>query len=154
MKKSICCILGLVSMLILFIACNDIENKNPVENNELNKVRVVNFVGEWECEENPLNDPDNYTGYMKLNVDEDGNFKLYDGGTGEVLLEGGIAVPENDYLVMSCNTNTSFNPPPTWDTMGIIEQIKYKFKSEGKLYLTYESKETPRSTLIFDKEKK
>ncbi len=151
MRKKLCGILTVISILVLFTACDNIGNVETTGNDELNKVRVVNFVGEWECEENPLNDPDNYTGYMKLIIDEDGNFRLYDGDTGESLLEGGIAVPENDYLVMSCNTNKNFNPPPTWDTMEIIEQIKYKFKSEGKLYLTYESDETPRSTLIFDK---
>lgn len=109
------------------------------------------LAGTWECEENPLNDPENYTGYIMMNIDDKGGFRIYDGETGKDFLRGILTVSDSRYLVLLCEDGSKFNPPNTWSSMNNVELIRYKFKSEEKLYLTYEEDKRTRSTLIFSK---
>lgn len=115
------------------------------------------FVGDWECEDNPLNDPDNYTGYLKLQITKDGKFIIYDGEAGNPSIEGTIKILSDRELEFKCIDNADFDPPSTWYDMKKRQTLSYKFKSEEKLYLIYESdseEEKIKSTLIFDKVKK
>ncbi len=115
------------------------------------------FAGDWECEDNPLNDPDNYTGYLKLTITKDGKFTIYDDEAGNPAIEGTIKILTGSELEVRCADNADFDPPPTWYDMKTKQILSYKFKYEEKLYLTYESDSEEgkiKSTLIFDKVKK
>lgn len=107
------------------------------------------FVGQWECEDNPLNDPGYYTGYLALKVAKDGEFSIYDVEAGNPGVAGTLALVGEDTLQINC-TEEDFDVPPNWSTMGKQQTLTYKFKSAEKLYLTYTDEETGQSsTLIF-----
>ena len=138
-------------MTALFIITRE-EDEYP-DYSKVDDYRMEWFEGTWECEENPLNDPDNYTGYIKLKFDDKGGFRFYDGETDKTFIKGFITLSGDRYMVLTCNNGEDeFNPPPTWDTMGPVEEMKYKIKSEDKLYITYNENRRIRSTLIFSRE--
>lgn len=117
------------------------------------------FAGEWECEDNPLNDPDNYTGYLKLKITADGQFDMYDSEEGNPSLKGKLTILSDKELQFTLREGSDFEPPSVWSDMDKIQILTYKFKSEEKLYLTYEfesedEEDTVVCTLIFDKVKK
>ena len=149
MKKKIIAIMVFVMIIFTGVTCfvrADLPDSDSYYDETIKKLK-----GTWECEENPLNDPENYTGYIKMKVEEDGKFRIFDGETDKNFLKGIITVSDDNYLFFSCRKDKDFNPPNTWTDMSNIEMIRYKFKSEEKLYLTYEEDKRTRSTLIFGK---
>lgn len=131
------------------------EERPPAQTDKQDE--LAPFVGDWECEDNPLNDPDNYTGYLKLSITKDGKFTIYDDEAGNPCIEGTIEILSDNELEVRCSDNADFDPPSTWYDMKTKQLLSYKFKYEEKLYLTYESdseEEKIKSTLIFDKVKK
>lgn len=152
MRKFTCGVLTAALCLgcILLFSCT--EEETPVEDNTGS---ITAFLGEWECEDNPLNDPDNYTGYLKLRVDKDGSFMIYDTEAGNPGIEGRLSVISDSRLLLRCSGDENFEPPPTWSEMTRKQMISYTLKSEEKLYLTFkDDKSRYTSTLIFDKVKK
>ena len=135
----------------VFTACKEEKTaEKPVVQEDLTP-----FAGDWECEDNPLNDPDNYTGYLKLEITKDGKFTIYDDEAGNPGIKGTLKITSDKELELTCTGDADFDPPSTWYDMKKKQTLAYKFKSEEKLYLTYESEEEDiQSTLIFDKVKK
>ena len=137
-------------------ALNACKEEPPQEKPD-NQDELSPFVGDWECEDNPLNDPDNYTGYLKLQITKDGKFIIYDDEAGNPGIEGTVKILSDRELELKCIDNADFDPPSTWYDMKKKQTLSYKFKSEEKLYLIYQSdseEEKIESTLIFDKVKK
>ena len=134
-------------------ACREEQKPQTTDHEQ----ELASFVGDWECEDNPLNDPDNYTGYLKLEITKDGKFTIYDDEAGNPGIEGTLKILSDNEVELNCNKEADFDPPSTWYNMKKKQTLTYKFKSEEKLNLSYESdsdKEKIDSTLIFDKVKK
>ncbi|MGF6375795.1 hypothetical protein M2140_000865 [Clostridiales Family XIII bacterium PM5-7] len=146
-KKVLVVIIALTVIAGCFVLNGCKEKEEPVETQS----ELEPFVGAWECEGNPLNDPQYYTGYLKLEIQEDGTFSMYDAEAGNPGLSGKLIINENDELELDCD-EVEFDPPPNWSDMKTKEILKYKFKSEKKMHLTYTSEETgDASTLIFSR---
>lgn len=152
MKKRLAVIIAAVVLILVIFTGITGSSENESSYRDLRYDETLRkLAGTWECEENPLNDPENYTGYIMMKVDEKGKFHIYDGETGKTFLKGFLTVSDSRYLVLVCDGGKELNPPNTWSSMKNVELIRYKFKSDEKLYLTYEEDKTTRSTLIFGK---
>lgn len=145
-------IAALLLGFFLFYGCQEESGQTNIRRTE----GIESFAGVWECEENPLNDPNHYTGYLKLEVSLQGEFSVYDAETGDPGLSGSLVILSDSRLQLLCSREGGFNPPPTWDSMQAEQELSYKFttKSAGKLRLTYRDEQTGESsTLIFNKVK-
>ena len=151
-SKTLTLILAVVVVAAGIMIFTDKHNEPVPDFSKVDEFRLEWFEGTWECEENPLNDPDHFTGYIMLKFDEKGGFRLYDGETDNTYIQGFVTLSGDSHLVMTCNGEGEFNPPPTWDTMGMVEEMKYKIKYDDKLYITYNEDRRIRSTLIFSRE--
>ena len=83
-------------------------------------------------------------------------FIIYDDEAGNPGIEGTVKILSDRELELKCIDNADFDPPSTWYDMKKKQTLSYKFKSEEKLYLIYQSdseEEKIESTLIFDKVK-
>lgn len=144
-KKTLTIALALTVCLGCFVLNGCGEKNEPTPE----KFGITPFVGAWECEDNPLNDPGYYTGYLKLKVEKNGDFSLYDAEAGNPGVAGKLTLTGDDTLEIDC-IDEDFDVPPNWSTMEKKQQLIYRFKSEEKLYLTYTDEETGESsTLIF-----
>ena len=109
------------------------------------------LIGEWKCEENPLENEAYYTGFIVLNIQEDGSFRMYDAEAGNPVISGDLEILSDKELVLKCSTEDDFDPPPTWQSMKEEQEIAYSFAEDGKLHMTYKEGETA-STLVFVKQ--
>jgi hypothetical protein len=134
--------LGIVWLcLIMITACGQ---KNTVE------VDMDLFTGKWECEEHPLEHEEYYTGFVTMNIQEDGSFRMVDVEAGNPVISGELEFLSDTKLVLKCSTEDDFDPPPTWQTMEEEQEVEYRFTEDGKLCLTYNDGEAA-STLVFVK---
>lgn len=122
------------------------EKEDPDADNLNAKLR-----GTWCCEETPLNQPDDYTGYMVLEIGRTRKFILYDAEGGNFLLCGKIKIFSESLLQMSNFDYLFFEIPYCWETMNkIAQKFDYRLEGENKLYLTYTDKKTKKTcTLVF-----
>ena len=109
------------------------------------------LIGEWKCEENPLENEAYYTGFIVLNIQEDGSFRMYDAEAGNPVISGDLECLSDKVLVLKCSTEDDFDPPPTWQSMQEEQEIAYSFAEDGKLHMTYKEEENA-STLVFVKQ--
>ena len=109
------------------------------------------LIGEWKCEENPLENEAYYTGFIVLNIQEDGSFRMYDAEAGNPVISGDLEYLSDKVLVLKCSTEDDFDPPPTWQSMQEEQEIAYSFAEDGKLHMTYQEGENA-STLVFLKQ--
>ena len=114
-------------------------------------VNMDAFVGEWKCENHPLNNEAYYTGFIMLNIQEDGSFRMYDAEAGNPVISGDLECLSEKYLVLKCSTEDDFDPPPTWQSMNEEQEIEYSFTENGKLHMTYKEGDVS-STLVFVKQ--
>lgn len=142
-KKSINKIIGAIMLGVLLCACA------KEESGDLEPI-PEEFLGEWECGDSPLENPDYYTGFLKLRVLEDGYFSMYDVEAGNPGICGDIEILSDKELQLNGNTEEEFSPPPTWEEMQENQILTYQFVSEDELYLTFE-KDDGNSTLIFNR---
>ncbi len=146
-------IVAMLFGMFLLWSCEEDQAPSSVGNDK----KLNSLIGEWECEANPLNDPNNYTGYLKLEISRDGNFSLYDAEEDSLGISGSIIVLDDSSLQILCADNSEFDPPPIWYNMRTNQIFTYEFKTESKekLLLTFEDDQTGESsTLIFNKVKK
>lgn len=106
------------------------------------------FVGEWQCEETPLEHEDYYTGFLTLRIQEEGTFSMYDAEAGNPGISGEMEILSDTELVLNCNAEDDFDPPPTWENMSEEQTITYKFVSEYELHMVFENDGNV-STLVF-----
>ena len=50
------------------------------------------FVGSWQCEAEPLERDDIYTGYLHLEVQDDSSYSMYDNEAGNPGIEGTLEI--------------------------------------------------------------
>ena len=109
------------------------------------------LIGEWKCENHPLNNEAYYTGFIMLYIQEDGSFRMYDAEAGNPVISGDLECLSDKVLVLKCSTEDDFDPPPTWQSMKEEQEIAYSFAEDGKLHMTYKEEENA-STLVFVKQ--
>ena len=80
------------------------------------------FVGKWQCADAPAEHPEYYTGYLKWNIDEDGSFSMYDAEAGNPGISGELQILSDKELEFDCNTEDDFDPPVTWEDMGLFRR--------------------------------
>ena len=112
--------------------------------------KIEPFCGEWNCQENAVGNDEIYTGYMELDVQEDGSFSIFDAEAGNPGITGKMKIDSDDALTLYCDDNVDFDPPATWETMDKTQQIQYVFSDENTLQLTCANGKE-KSTLIFER---
>ena len=114
-------LIGLVLSIIMITACGQ-------KNTE--KVDMDLFVGEWKCEDNPLENEEYYTGFIMMYIQEDGAFRMSDVEAGNPVIAGNLELLSDKELVLKCNTEDDFDPPPTWQSMNEEQEIEYIFTKD------------------------
>ena len=109
------------------------------------------LIGEWKCEENPLENEAYYTGFIMMYIQEDGSFRMSDAEAGNPVISGDLEILSDKELVLKCSTEDDFDPPPTWQSMKEEQEIAYSLAEDGKLHMTYIEGESA-STLVFVKQ--
>ena len=94
------------------------------------------FRGGWECEETTLEDPESYTGYLHLEVSDDGSYSMYDISAGNPGIEGWLEVLSDTDI------------PVEWEGISYDQEMKYCFTDDGKLQISYDDGQQT-STLVF-----
>ena len=139
-KREFSLLLVLVMITAVLCACGKKEVIDPG--------LLKPFVGEWHCENAALEHESYYTGYLAMNIQEDGTFRMYDVEAGNPVISGDLKIVSDSELVLVCNTDEDFDPPVTWEDMSEEQTISYKFVSEKELHMTFENDGNP-STLVF-----
>ena len=141
-NRSIKSMIIVVLCVIMLTACGQ---KNNVE------VDMELFVGKWQCEENPLDNEEYYTGFIMMYIEEDRTFRMSDVEAGNPVISGELEFLSDKELVLKCSTEDDFDPPPTWQSMSEEQEVEYSFTEDGKLHMTYKEGEES-STLVFVKQ--
>ncbi|MGN0735741.1 MAG: hypothetical protein ACI4LP_08045 [Anaerovoracaceae bacterium] len=106
------------------------------------------FRGGWECEETTLEDPESYTGYLHLEVSDDGSYSMYDISAGNPGIEGWLEVLSDTELILHIKKTVDTDIPVEWEGISYDQEMKYCFTDDGKLQISYDDgKQT--STLVF-----
>lgn len=108
------------------------------------------FRGGWECEETTLEDPNSYTGYLHLEVSDDGSYSMYDAEAGNPGIEGRLEVISDTELILHIKKTVDTDIPVEWEGISYEQKMKYCFTDDGKLEITYDSG-IKTSTLVFYK---
>lgn len=106
------------------------------------------FRGGWECEETTLEDPNSYTGYLHLEVSDDGSYSMYDIAAGNPGIEGWLEVLSDTELILHIEKTVDTDIPVEWEGISYNETMKYSFTEDGKLQITYDDGRQT-STLVF-----
>lgn len=109
------------------------------------------FVGEWLCEDHPVENEDYYTGFIMMYIQENASFRMTDVEAGNPVISGDLEFISDSNLILKCNVEDDFDPPPTWQSMNEEQEIEYSFTEDGKLHMTYKEGEVT-STLVFVKQ--
>ena len=109
------------------------------------------LIGQWQCEENPLETEEYYTGFIAMDIQEDGSFRMTDVEAGNPVISGNIEIISDKELVLTCNTEEDFDPPSTWQSMKEEQTLEYCITEDGKLHMTYNEGDVV-STLVFVKQ--
>ena len=141
-NRSIKIVIFLLFCTILLTACGKINTE---------KTDMNMFAGEWKCEDHPLENEEYYTGFIMMDIQEDGSFRMTDAEAGNPVISGDLEVLSDKELVLKCSTEDDFDPPPTWQTMNEEQEITYSLTEDGKLHMTYKEGEAA-STLVFLKQ--
>ena len=141
-SRSIKAMLILVLCFVMVTACGQKNNEN---------VDRDLFVGEWKCEDNPLESKEYYTGFIMMYIQEDDSFRMSDVEAGNPVISGNLEIISDKNLVLNCSTEDDFDPPPTWQSMNEEQEIEYSFTEDGKLHMTYKEEDVS-STLMFVKQ--
>lgn len=106
------------------------------------------FRGGWECEETTLEDPESYTGYLHLEVSDDGSYSMYDISAGNPGIEGWLEVISDTELILHIKKTVDTDIPVEWEGISYDQKMKYCFTDDGKLQISYEDGQQT-STLVF-----
>ena len=136
---------AMVIIVFCFIMTTACGQKRPAD------LSMDLFIGEWACEEHPLENETYYTGFIMMDIQEDGSFRMFDAEAGNPVISGDLSLLSEQELVFRCSTEEDFDPPPTWQSMDEEQEIAYSFTEDGNLHLTYQGGEAA-STLVFVKQ--
>lgn len=139
-------IICLVMFLIFAFAGCSLFGKADYESD--GKPIAEEFRGGWECEETTLENPDGYTGYLHLEVSDDGTYSMYDIGAGNPGIEGWIEVISENELILHIKKTADTDIPDDWDGISFDQEMKYRFTEDGKLQIVYDDGQQT-STLVF-----
>ena len=106
------------------------------------------FRGGWECEETTLEDPNSYTGYLHLEVSDDGSYSMYDIAAGNPGIEGWLEVLSDTELILHIEKTVDTDIPVEWEGISYAQKMKYCFTDDGKLQIAYDDGQRT-STLVF-----
>ena len=106
------------------------------------------FRGGWECEETTLEDPNSYTGYLHLEVSDDGSYSMYDIAAGNPGIEGWLEVLSDTELILHMEKAVGADVPVEWEGMSCNETREYSCTEDGKVQVTCGDGEQT-STLVF-----
>ena len=106
------------------------------------------FLGGWECEETTLEDPNSYTGYLHLEVSDDGSYSMYDISAGNPGIDGWLEVLSDTELILHIEKTVDTDIPVEWKGISYDQEMKYCFTDDGKLQITYDNGQKT-STLVF-----
>lgn len=137
-------LVSLAMLMIMIMTIVSADGKQKAVDSSLLKP----FIGEWKCGETPLEYEDYYTGFLTLRIQEEGTFSMYDVEAGNPGISGEIEILSDTELVLNCNAEDDFDPPPTWENMNEEQTITYKFASEYELHMMFEN-DGNISTLVF-----
>ena len=141
-KKSVNAIIIVLLCMIMITACGQKSTEDV--NKDL-------FIGEWKCEDHPLQNEVYYTGFITMYIQKDGSFRMSDAEAGNPVISGNLEFLSDKVLILKCSTEEDFDPPPTWQSMNEEQEITYSLTEEGKLHLTYKEEDAA-STLVFVKQ--
>ena len=141
-KKSVNAIIIVLLCIIMITVC--VQKSTEDVNKDL-------FIGEWKCEDHPLQNEVYYTGFITMYIQKDGSFRMSDAEAGNPVISGNLEFLSDKVLILKCSTEEDFDPPPTWQSMNEEQEIRYTLTEEGKLHLTYKEKDAA-STLVFVKQ--
>ena len=108
------------------------------------------FRGGWECEETTMEDPNSYTGYLHLEVSDDGSYSMYDISAGNPGIEGWLEVISDTELILHIKKTVDTDIPVEWEGISFDQKMKYCFTDDGKLQISYDDGQQT-STLVFYK---
>lgn len=128
------------SCAVLLSGCSQSERSDNLDQ----------LVGSWNCHETPLEDKDRYSGYLSMEIEDTGDFTMYDAEAGNPGIKGRIESVTEDSMVLDCTNDEDFDPPTGWDKMNRKQKISYRWDGES-LCLTYGSGDDA-ITLVWDRE--
>lgn len=108
------------------------------------------LAGSWNCHETPLEDKNRYSGYLSMEIEDTGNFTMYDAEAGNPGIQGHIESLSEDSMVLNCTDDEDFDPPTGWDKMNRKQEIHYHWDGDS-LCLTYGTGDDA-ITLVWDRE--
>ena len=141
-NRSIKAIISLLVCIIMMTACG----QKSAEDAEIDL-----FIGEWKCEDHPLENEEYYTGFIMMYVQEDGSFRMSDTEAGNPVISGILELLSDKDMILKCSTEDDFDPPPTWQSMNEEQEMIYSFTEDGKLHMIYKDGKDA-STLVFVKQ--
>ena len=106
------------------------------------------IVGEWKCQETPLDNSELYSGYLSLIISSDGDYMMYDAEAGNPCIKGTIETDDDPDLIFVDNSGVDFAPPAGWKNMSKRQKISYSADAYT-LKLTYTDNDSS-VTLVFD----
>ena len=95
-----------------------------------------------------MEDPNSYTGYLHLEVSDDGSYSMYDIAAGNPGIEGWLEVLSDTELILHIEKTVDTDIPVEWDGISYDQKMKYCFTDDGKLQITYDDGRQT-STLVF-----
>lgn len=128
------------SCIVLLSGCSDSGSSDSLDK----------FVGSWNCHETPLEDKNRYSGYLSMEIEDTGDFTMYDAEAGNPGIKGHIESLTEDSMVLNCSDDEDFDPPTGWDKMDRKQEIRYHWDGDS-LCLTYGSGDDA-ITLVWDRE--
>lgn len=141
-------ILCLVIVLTFVLAGCSFLSSDDYEGSAGSEPIAEKFLGGWECEETTLEDPNSYTGYLHLEVSDDGSYSMYDISAGNPGIEGWLEVLSDTELILHIKKTVDTDIPVEWDGISMDQKMKYCFTDDGKLQITYDNGQKT-STLVF-----
>lgn len=135
---------------LLLCSCAKSEDTSSLTESQQEQSAVpASIVGEWKCQETPLDNSELYSGYLSLDIYSDGNYLMYDAEAGNPCIKGTIEMDNDDIdLIFVDDSGVDFAPPAGWENMSKRQEIGYTADSYT-LKLTYTDNENS-VTLVFD----
>lgn len=106
------------------------------------------FVGSWQCEAEPLERDDIYTGYLHLEVQDDSSYSMYDNEAGNPGIEGTLEIQTENKMVIHILKTVDTDLPGGWEKMSMNQELTYRFTGKGNLEMCFQDGDTA-TTLVF-----
>ena len=109
---------------------------------------LTDFAGRWNCGDSTLEDDFMYSGYLVLDINEDGSFRTVDIGAGNPGIKGIAKVLDDKTISVDCSNDEDFDP--FWYDMEPVAEIGYKIVDQDNIQFSFTS-DGKLSTLTFSR---